>query len=148
MPLKRIARIAGFRDEQALRRAFIQQMSVTPKEYRLVFRRESVEPIGSYGLDAVTRGSRAEGLPSRTAIGLVYVEKGRQPYLGFHMWTEVLVEGQWLGLDATLGQGGVGVGHVKISDHSWHGVQSQTPLLPLARVLGKVAVEVVRVEAE
>src|ERR1700721_2384105 len=34
MPLKRIARIAGFRDEQALRRAFIQQMSVTPKEYR------------------------------------------------------------------------------------------------------------------
>ena len=32
--LKRIARIAGFRDEQALRRAFIQQMSVTPKEYR------------------------------------------------------------------------------------------------------------------
>src|SRR5260370_1483393 len=34
MPLKRIARIAGFRDEQALRRAFFQQMSVTPKEYR------------------------------------------------------------------------------------------------------------------
>jgi transcriptional regulator GlxA family with amidase domain len=34
MPLKRIAALTGFRDEQALRRAFLQQMSVTPKEYR------------------------------------------------------------------------------------------------------------------
>ena len=34
MPLKRIAHLTGFRDEQALRRAFIQQMSVTPKQYR------------------------------------------------------------------------------------------------------------------
>lgn len=34
MPLKRIAQFTGFRDEQALRRAFIQQMSLTPKEYR------------------------------------------------------------------------------------------------------------------
>src|SRR6202041_1562160 len=37
MPLKRIAPLTGFRDEQALRRAFIQQMSVTPKEYRKRF---------------------------------------------------------------------------------------------------------------
>jgi transcriptional regulator GlxA family with amidase domain len=34
MPLKRIARVTGFRDEQALRRAFIQQISLTPKQYR------------------------------------------------------------------------------------------------------------------
>ena len=34
MPLKRIAPLTGFRDEQALRRAFIQQLSVTPKQYR------------------------------------------------------------------------------------------------------------------
>jgi transcriptional regulator GlxA family with amidase domain len=34
MPLKRIARVTGFRDEQALRRAFVQQLSLTPKEYR------------------------------------------------------------------------------------------------------------------
>lgn len=34
MPLKRIAALTGFRDEQALRRAFLQQMSVTPREYR------------------------------------------------------------------------------------------------------------------
>lgn len=33
-PLKAIARAAGFRDEQALRRAFVQQIAMTPKEYR------------------------------------------------------------------------------------------------------------------
>jgi transcriptional regulator GlxA family with amidase domain len=32
--LSKIARITGLRDEQALRRAFIQQIGVTPKEYR------------------------------------------------------------------------------------------------------------------
>jgi transglutaminase-like putative cysteine protease len=90
---------------------------------------------------------RAEGIPSRTAVGLIYVEKGaRRPYLGFHMWTEVYVEGRWLGLDATLGQGGVSAAHLKIADHSWHETTSLTPLLPVARILGKVAVEVVSVE--
>jgi transglutaminase-like putative cysteine protease len=89
---------------------------------------------------------RAEGVPSRTAIGLIYVEKNRQPYLGFHMWTEVFADGQWLGLDATLGQGGVGPTHIKVTEHSWHDTQSLTPLLPLNRVLGKIAVEVVRIE--
>lgn len=34
LPLKAIARLTGFRDEQALRRAFQQQLSMTPKQYR------------------------------------------------------------------------------------------------------------------
>src|SRR5882762_1247838 len=34
LSLKEIARVTGFRDEQALRRAFIQQMKMIPKEYR------------------------------------------------------------------------------------------------------------------
>jgi transglutaminase-like putative cysteine protease len=89
---------------------------------------------------------RAEGLPARTAVGLLYVERGRKPYLGFHMWAEVWVDGRWLGLDAVLGQGGVGATHLKIADHSWHRTASLTPLLPVARVLGQIAVEVVRVE--
>ncbi len=33
-PLKAIARLTGFRDEQSLRRAFVHQLSMTPKEYR------------------------------------------------------------------------------------------------------------------
>ena len=34
LPLKAIARLTGFRDEQALRRAFLKQRSMTPREYR------------------------------------------------------------------------------------------------------------------
>ncbi|HEY7328231.1 MAG TPA: transglutaminase-like domain-containing protein [Gemmataceae bacterium] len=85
---------------------------------------------------------RAEDIPARTAIGLLYVEKNRRPMMGFHMWTEVWIDGQWLGLDATLGQGGVSAAHIKISDHSWHDTASLTPLLPTSRILGKIAISV------
>jgi transglutaminase-like putative cysteine protease len=89
---------------------------------------------------------RAAGVPARTAIGLVYVERNKQPNLGFHMWTEVCIGGQWLGLDATPGIGPVGVGHLKVTDHSWEGVTSLTPLIPLQRVIGKAAVEILAVD--
>ncbi len=89
---------------------------------------------------------RAEGIPSRIAVGLLYVDKAKQPQLGFHMWTEVYVDGQWLGLDAILGKGGVAAGHLKIADHSWRDVQSEIAFVPVKRLLGKAVVEVVSVE--
>jgi transglutaminase-like putative cysteine protease len=88
---------------------------------------------------------RAQGVPSRTAIGLVYVNNllGR-PGLAFHMWTEVFVNGQWLALDATLGRGSIGPGHIKITDHSWDGVISFTPLLPVKGfIMANPTIEVV-----
>ncbi len=90
---------------------------------------------------------RAAGIPSRTAVGLVYVDDpDRGPLLGFHMWTEVWIKGQWLMLDAVLGKGSVGAAHLKVADHSWHDTQTLAPLLPVTRVLGKIKVEVVSVE--
>ncbi|MGE3803990.1 MAG: transglutaminase family protein, partial [Gemmataceae bacterium] len=91
---------------------------------------------------------RAAGVPSRTAIGLVYVDAAAGPTMGFHMWTEVWVDGQWLPIDATLGRGYVGASHLKISDHSWHEIQSLTPLLPVVRVVGKVSISVAGVNEE
>jgi predicted transglutaminase-like cysteine proteinase len=88
---------------------------------------------------------RAEGVPSRTAIGLIYADVPAGPVMAFHMWTEVLTQGQWIGLDATLGKGFVGASHLKITDHSWNDTQSLTPLLPVVRVLGKLSIEVLRV---
>jgi transglutaminase-like putative cysteine protease len=88
---------------------------------------------------------RAAGIPARTAIGLIYArEKGRSPYFGFHMWTEVAVKGQWLGLDAILGEGGIGATHLKMGDHSWSKTATLAPLLPVSQALGKVAIEVMR----
>ena len=90
---------------------------------------------------------RAAGVPARTAVGLVYADDARRgPVLAFHMWTEVWIKGQWLMLDAVLGQGSVGAGHLKIADHSWQDIQTLAPLLPVTRVTGKVRIEVVEVK--
>jgi len=94
---------------------------------------------------------RAAGIPARTALGLVYGhEKDKDqkwiPILGFHMWTEAWINGQWIGLDATLGKGGIGPGHLKISEHSWADTQTLAPLLPVSRAMGKLKVEIEEVE--
>jgi hypothetical protein len=87
---------------------------------------------------------RAAEIPARTAVGVIYVrEPGRSPVFVFHMWTEVHVAGQWLGLDATLGRGGIGATHLKVADQSWRNTETLAPLLPIARVLGKVSIDVV-----
>jgi hypothetical protein len=87
---------------------------------------------------------RAVGVPSRTAIGLIYVDDLRAPTLAYHMWTEVYVRGRWVAIDATLGEGGIGAAHLKITDHSWYETQSFKPLLPVMRVLiGKPTAEIV-----
>jgi hypothetical protein len=88
---------------------------------------------------------RAEGLPARTAIGLVYIERNRKPYLGFHMWTEVFVEGAWRGLDGTPGIGSVGALHLKVTDASWARETTLVPVQPALRLVGKMNVEVLEI---
>lgn len=85
---------------------------------------------------------RAEGVPARTAIGLVYGENSGAPVFAFHMWTEVWVRGQWYPFDATLGRGSIGAAHLKITDQSWQDERSMAPLLPVLRVLGRLQIEI------
>jgi transglutaminase-like putative cysteine protease len=100
-----------------------------------------------YGL-LTTALCRAAGLPARTALGLCYAyDRKLGPVMAFHMWTEVFVRGEWVAIDATRGQGYVGATHLKITDSSWYDTQSLAPLLPVFRVLGKLSIEVVRVDA-
>jgi transglutaminase-like putative cysteine protease len=91
---------------------------------------------------------RSLGVPSRTVLGLVYAPaRDGKPYFAYHMWFEVYAGEQWLPLDATLGLGGVGPGHVKIADHSWHDEKTFAPLLPVLRTLSaKPAVSVMKWE--
>jgi hypothetical protein len=89
---------------------------------------------------------RAEGVPSRTAVGLIYADVRGQPAFAFHMWTEVWVAGEWRPIDATLGKGQVGATHLKICDQSWHEARDMTPLFPVVRVLGRIHIEVVTVQ--
>ena len=89
---------------------------------------------------------RAQGIPSKTAMGLIYADVRSGPVFAFHMWTEVWIDGRWTPLDATLGIGHIGAAHLKVCDQSWHDERTLTPLLPVVRVLGKLAIEVVRVD--
>jgi hypothetical protein len=101
-----------------------------------------------YGL-LTTAMCRAAGLPARTALGLCYAyDRKLGPVMAFHMWTEVFVRGDWVAVDATRGQAYVGATHLKITDSSWYDTQSLAPLLPVFRVLGKLSIEVVRVDGQ
>ncbi|MBY0232903.1 MAG: transglutaminase-like domain-containing protein, partial [Gemmataceae bacterium] len=87
---------------------------------------------------------RAAGVPSRTALGLVYYrEPGRSPNLAFHMWNEAWIGGKWLALDAISGKGWVAATHLTMAHHSWAGTATQAPLLPIAQSLGKLSVEII-----
>jgi len=47
---------------------------------------------------------RAEGIPSRVVSGLVYCPEfaGERGVFGWHMWTQAILDGAWVDLDATL----------------------------------------------
>ncbi len=88
--------------------------------------------------------ARARGIPARAAVGLVYLPKLRG--FAFHMWTEVHVAGRWLPLDATLGQSGIGPGHLKLLDTNFANSDGLTDLLPVAQALGQLEIQVTAVE--
>ncbi|MFO1020321.1 MAG: transglutaminase domain-containing protein [Planctomycetales bacterium] len=90
--------------------------------------------------------ARARGIPARVAVGLVYVPSKHA--FGGHMWTEVNIDNHWIPVDATLGQGGIGAAHIKLADSSLadDSVSPGASFLPLVNLLGKMKIEVIKVE--
>jgi Transglutaminase-like superfamily len=87
---------------------------------------------------------RARGIPSRVAIGLVYV--GHAGGFGYHMWTEAYLNGQWVPLDAMMGQGGTSAAYLKLTDSSLDGPSAYSSFLAVAGVLGQLKVSVLEAE--
>ncbi len=87
---------------------------------------------------------RAHKIPVRVAVGVVY-SPGSHAF-AFHMWNEVWVTDRWLALDATLGRGGIGGGHLKITDSALADTASLADLLPVLRVLGDLEIELLAVD--
>lgn len=87
---------------------------------------------------------RARGIPTRVSTGLVYVS--RQQSFGYHMWNEVWIDGQWIPMDATLGRGGIGAAHIKVSDSDLSSASPVSALLPVIEVIGQLELEIVSVE--
>lgn len=84
---------------------------------------------------------RAKQIPARCAFGLVYYppEKG----FAYHMWNEALIDGTWVPLDATLGQGGIAADHIKLGDSNLAGGSPLADLLAVMQVFGRLELEVV-----
>jgi hypothetical protein len=88
--------------------------------------------------------ARARGIPARVSAGLVYLS-GQQAF-GFHMWTEVLVDGVWYGLDGTLAAGGTGAGHLTLARTDLANPAALVELLPVAQVMGRLEIELLEAE--
>ncbi len=86
--------------------------------------------------------ARARGFPARVAMGLLYHEGA----FYYHMWTEVWLDGCWIPLDATLGTGGVGVGHITLARSNLTSPTAFADFLPLMQVIGRIKIDVVRVQ--
>lgn len=93
---------------------------------------------------------RAKKIPARVAAGLVYVQANEERKMpqgfAYHMWTEAWLNDRWVPLDATLGRGGIGAAHIKLSDTNFDGVSPLGALLPVMNVLGQLELEMVEVE--
>lgn len=85
---------------------------------------------------------RTQRVPSRIVVGLVYAQ--RFAAFGGHMWTEAWLDGRWVPLDATIGQGGIGGGHIRVTDSDLadDGPAPVTAFLPLMNLLSRVTIEV------
>ncbi len=89
---------------------------------------------------------RVKHIPSRVCVGLVYADS--LAAFGGHMWTEAWLNGQWIPLDATLGAGGIGAGHLKLA-HSSLSEDAPSPLSlfgPVVLMTGQLEIEVIEVE--
>jgi hypothetical protein len=87
---------------------------------------------------------RAQGIPARVAIGLVIMPNGKE--FGYHMWTEVFIDKQWIPIDATLARGGIGAAHLKLAHSNLKGASAYGSFLPVVQVVGRLKIEVMEGE--
>jgi hypothetical protein len=88
--------------------------------------------------------ARARGIPARVAIGLVY-QSATQSFV-YHMWNELWIADRWVPMDATLGRGGIGAAHLKLTDSNLAGAAAYSCFLPVAQVIGQLKIEILEVE--
>ena len=88
---------------------------------------------------------RSQGIPARVASGLLYVpESGavRNSY-GWHMWTQALVDGSWVDLDAVLpGAARFDASHLLTGTSAADGASLDTDLARIVDLMGDTEIEV------
>jgi len=118
---------------------------------------------------------KARGIPARVCHGLVYVEQGGNAIsgeagadatesatvsadgtteagvttgqFGWHMWSQALVDGRWLDLDATL-HVPFSVGHVLVGTSSMSDKEAHNNHMQMAALIGNLEVDLLDVSHE
>jgi hypothetical protein len=92
---------------------------------------------------------RAQGIPSRVGMGLVYVDAfmGEEGIFGWHMWTQALIDGKWIDLDATLPVR-YNAAHVLTTTSSLADGIGVGDMASVIQLLGNIDIEVIEVGYE
>ena len=88
---------------------------------------------------------RAAGIPSRGVMGLVYVPLLKENgVFGWHMWSQALIDGHWIDLDATL-ETVHSVGHVTTLTTPLSDENLSADMAGLMGTLGNLEVEILEI---
>lgn len=94
----------------------------------------------------LTAALRSVGIPSRIALGLVYAESfgDHADIFGWHMWSQALVNGEWVDLDATA-RGEFHPGHLLIATTAMPDDQLGPEFVDAFTLMGALSIEVLDV---
>ena len=133
---------------EALRDAVFEW--ITRKNYATVYATAS-ETVRTRTGDCSEHGMllaaalRADGIPARVASGAVYLPPGAVsdgPVFGWHMWTQAMIDGHWVDLDATLPVSYT-VGHLLADTSAMTDSGGMSDQMNLLAMIGNLQVEVV-----
>lgn len=84
---------------------------------------------------------RAEGIPSRLAVGLVYYQNN----FGYHMWTEAFLN-NWTAVDAAFNQTIVDATHIKLKTTALPGASATNPFTDILTIIGNLKLTIEELE--
>ena len=84
-----------------------------------------------------------EKIPSRLVLGLVYAEtESEEPYMTFHIWNELYLNGSWINMDATRENGGKDASRIRLADSNLTTESIETFLSPILFAANNLQVEI------
>jgi hypothetical protein len=93
---------------------------------------------------------RHAGIPSRVASGLLYVQSmgNVRNVMGWHMWTQALIEGAWIDVDAVLPPSGARshAGHLMVVASAADGASMDSDFARIVEFIGDLQIDIVSIE--